>query len=728
VSGWVCLLAELGKKQITARRRARDRVATISINTAGAAVIGLLMLMLAFLIYVSLPLGAEFSIGAPRTLALDDQQHFAVRAEDASLWRLEVPQGSGDVDRASEAREQERPLGIWTHGDLALQLYPHRLEVFELAGMAELERGDAVYQARWQTSLALPGLTTASLGVDGTNSRLLLAYYDEGGDLHALSFARGSPGTTLQRWTLSNPAVKSRSLLLDASLQRVLAVHEDRYLLWQIPEDKKGTNPLVSGGQFAGLGRGEGVHAWGPSRETLLIGRGTRLHRFDALRPGFPRLGPPLNLDEEAQWIASELNRRVTYALAPSGAVSVLVPTTGQLLYQGALLRETQTEGVDGISSTRPTRLTLSGDAHYLYELRRESLTHWPIRSGSPETRWRSLWTPQWYAAYDEASHVWHPDGKAIGVLSKFALSPLLYGTFKAALYGMVLAVPLALGAAIYTGYFLSPRRRDQIKPALELLEAFPTVVLGFIAGLWLAPLMLDYLVLFLVLPILLIGLPLVFAGLHLSLQLLSPRFQRRPPRIWILVFAYLALGVWLAANVNNLESWLFPDTVGNWLWQHFGLRYEQRNALLVGLAMGIAITPSMFSIVEDAIHAVPRNLSDGALALGATRWQSLARVVLPAASPALLAAVLIGFARGLGETMIVLLATGNTPLMQADPFSGLRSLSASIAVELPEAAVGGVHFRLLFAAALLLFVLTFLMNTIAEGFRQRLRYAYATR
>jgi len=143
---------------------------------------------------------------------------------------------------------------------------------------------------------------------------------------------------------------------------------------------------------------------------------------------------------------------------------------------------------------------------------------------------------------------------------------------------------------------------------------------------------------------------------------------------------------------------------------------------------MGLAITPVMFSIIEDAINAVPRSLSDGSLALGATRWQSLARVVLPAASPAILSALLIGFARGLGETMIVLLATGNTPLMASDPFSGLRSLAANIAVELPEADSGGVHFRLLFLGALVLFAMTFLLNTVAELFRQRLRYAYASR
>jgi phosphate transport system permease protein len=313
-------------------------------------------------------------------------------------------------------------------------------------------------------------------------------------------------------------------------------------------------------------------------------------------------------------------------------------------------------------------------------------------------------------------------------VLPKYGLSPLLWGTFKAALYGMVVAVPLALGAAIYTGYFLPPRRRNQVKPAVEMLEAFPTVVLGFIAGLWLAPLLGEYLVFVLLAPVVLILAPLLLAGLHLIAQRLSLRFVRRPPRIALVLLVYLAGLLILASQASAIEALFFDGSLRNWLWRSLGLQYDQRNALLVGFAMGLAITPVMFSIVEDAINAVPRRLSDGSLALGATRWQALWRVVLPAASPALLSALLIGFARGLGETMIVLLATGNAPLMLADPFSGLRSLAANIAVELPEAGAGGVHFRLLFLSAFVLFLLTFFLNTLAEFFRQRLRYAYAGR
>jgi phosphate transport system permease protein len=442
-----------------------------------------------------------------------------------------------------------------------------------------------------------------------------------------------------------------------------------------------------------------------------------QLYRFDVARPDMPRLGAPLKTGMNVLWVGSESSRRVSYLMADNGELLILEPSSGE-----AMVRET----VGQLAG--PGRRGIGIDGAFVYRLTDKELTRVELSNAYPETGWRSLWLPQWFGAYDKPAQYWHPDGAAIGVLSKLSLSPLLYGTFKAALYGMFLAIPLALGAAIYTGYFLPPRVRNRIKPAIEMLEAFPTVVLGFIAGLWLAPLLLDYLLLVVLLPILLLGLPVLLALIHLILQMFSHRFQRRPPRIALISVVYVLAIVVLIMNMQSLEVWLFDGTLRDWLWTEWGIAYEQRNALLVGMAMGVAITPVMFSIVEDSIFAVPRSLSDGSLALGATRWQSLARVVLPAASPAILSALLIGLARGLGETMIVLLASGNTPLMEPGAFSGLRSLSASIVVELPEAGSGSTQFRLLFLAALVLFGLTFVLNTIAEIFRQRLRYAYADR
>ena len=143
-------------------------------------------------------------------------------------------------------------------------------------------------------------------------------------------------------------------------------------------------------------------------------------------------------------------------------------------------------------------------------------------------------------------------------------------------------------------------------------------------------------------------------------------------------------------------------------------------------MGMSFAVIPIIFSISEDAISNVPRNLVSGSLALGANRWETAIRVILPTASPGIFSAIMIGLGRAVGETMIVLMAAGNTPIMDWNPFNGFRTLSANIAVEIPEAPHEGTLYRTLFLAAILLFFMTFVLNTIAEVVRQRLRSRYA--
>jgi phosphate transport system permease protein len=149
---------------------------------------------------------------------------------------------------------------------------------------------------------------------------------------------------------------------------------------------------------------------------------------------------------------------------------------------------------------------------------------------------------------------------------------------------------------------------------------------------------------------------------------------------------------------------------------------YVQRNALVVGFIMGFAIIPIIYTISDDALSAVPESLRAGSLGAGATPWQTAIRIVVPTAMSGLFSAMMIGLGRAVGETMIVLMAAGNTPLMDWNIFNGFRTLSANIAVELPEAVINSTHYRMLFLAALSLFVMTFLVNTVAEVVRIRFR------
>lgn len=349
----------------------------------------------------------------------------------------------------------------------------------------------------------------------------------------------------------------------------------------------------------------------------------------------------------------------------------------------------------------------------------------------------RSLFLPSSYGVLETASYRWQPtlsvnDGLSTNVplsqlLSqpRYSLVPLIWGTLEAALWSLVIAIPLALGAAIHSSLYMSQRLRASLRPTLELMEAMPGVVIGFVAGLVLAPWLDQHLAIGLALALLLpVGL-LAGAGLRACLPAAWRRvLPIRWAALWLVPWVLLLVvaAVWLAPL---LEVWWFNGDLRGWIDTSLGVNLQSRNALIIGLAMGFAVIPGIYALTEDALSGVPRSLVDGAQALGATRWQALCKVVLPAAGPGVVSAVMIGAGRAVGETMIVLMASGNMAIVTANPLDGLRTLAASIAIELPEAAPGGDHFRLLMLAALLLFVFTFLVNTVAEVIRHRLYRRY---
>jgi phosphate transport system permease protein len=349
------------------------------------------------------------------------------------------------------------------------------------------------------------------------------------------------------------------------------------------------------------------------------------------------------------------------------------------------------------------------------------------IDNPHPETSLKSLWGKVWYEGYSEPQYTWQSSSASNEFEPKFSLTPLAFGTLKAAFYAMLLSVPLAVCGAMYTAYFMAPAVRRKIKPVIELMEALPTVILGFFAGLFLAPFMETHLPgVFAVLLII----PLGIVTFAFTWAQLPDRIRDLIPEGWhvvVLVPLVVLLG-WLSFSLSQpMELWFFNGDMRNWLSNDLGIDFDQRNAMVVGFAMGFAVIPTIYSIAEDALFGVPKSLSHGSLALGATPWQTLVRVVLPTASPGIFSAVMIGMGRAVGETMIVLMATGNTPVMNANIFEGMRTLAANIAVEMGESALGSSHYRILFLAALVLFLFTFVVNTLADLVRQRLRNKYST-
>lgn len=256
-------------------------------------------------------------------------------------------------------------------------------------------------------------------------------------------------------------------------------------------------------------------------------------------------------------------------------------------------------------------------------------------------TQFRYLLRPHQWTGYDRPEYIWQP----VGTIHKYNLMPLIVGSLKVTVIGLLFAVPVSLGAAIYVSQLASPRVREWVKPGIELLAGIPSVVMG------------------------------VFA-----LLLLASLLQR--------IFGY-----------------------------QFRL-----NAFVAGIALGLTAVPLIFSIAEDALTSVPRSYTQAALALGASQWQASWQVVLPAALPGVFAAAVLGFGRCIGETMVVLIASGNASTMSWSVFDSTRSLTATIAAEMAEAVSGGHHYRILFLLGTMLFAVTFITNFVGELIIGRLK------
>jgi phosphate transport system permease protein len=427
---------------------------------------------------------------------------------------------------------------------------------------------------------------------------------------------------------------------------------------------------------------------------------------------------------------------------------------------------------------------------------------HWRIRVPHPETTLATIFGRVWYEGYPEPSYTWQSSSGTDLFEPKLSLVPLVFGTLKATFYSLLFAIPIALLAAVYTSEFVNPRVRTALKPTMEMMASLPSVVLGFIAALVLAPIVetriASVLLCFLAIPLALFATAYLWQLLPQSLALRLeglPKLGLMFAAVGAAALAAFALGAgfeallfggdfrqWLTGSAGSGAPLLFllllPLAFGAvsvavargfgaalrdrirglarsraglldgavWLatlagalllaWAAAGLlgglgvdprgglvgTYVQRNTLVVGFAMGFAVIPIIYTIAEDAMSAVPSHLRAASLGCGATPWQTAVNVVIPTAMSGIFAAVMIGMGRAVGETMIVVMAAGNTPILDWNVFNGLRALSANIAVELPEAVKDGTLYRMLFLAALTLFAMTFVVNTLAELVRLRFR------
>lgn len=751
----------MSSEKLAFRRRWRhlsDKTAKVGIAVGGISVIVAILLIFAYLFYEVVPLFAGAKVEPSSSYVLEDSSaslHLAIEEQSEMAMRL----GNDGVARFFDLESGESVASIPISLPDQAQITSFSLDS-EQSGLFALglDTGEAViaryaYDTRFAAldnrRILTPKIeypfgevpytltddkALASIALRTSGENMVLAATAEGGGLSLLKASKqtslfaafdlgGGAEFEIEEKRINGLALGGEQLFIDGDRFWLFVVNDEGLArLLNLRSAFTANNPQFEVRALLTEGRAS------PTDIAFLLGGISLLVADDqgAISQWFlTRRDDTVALEKIRSFEGSESpivsltpeQRRKSFVSVDSqGAVSLFNTTARRQAFSGKLA----SEGVSAIA------ISPRGDA-LLVEAGNGNMALWDVENKHPEVSWSALWSRVWYEGYGEPDFIWQSSAASNEFEPKYSLVPLSFGTLKAAFYAMLLAAPLAICGAIFTGYFMAPMMRRKVKPLIELMEALPTVVLGFLAGLWLAPFVENNL----------LGIFSVLVLLPTSILLMSfvwvqlPNdLRHRIPDGWeagILVPVIVAATVLSFAIATPLEALFFGGDMRFYLTNELGISYDQRNAMVVGFAMGFAVIPTIFSIAEDAIFTVPKHLTYGSLALGATPWQSLYRVVLPTASPGIFSALMIGMGRAVGETMIVLMATGNTPIMDINIFEGMRTLAANIAVEIPESEVDSTHYRILFLAALVLFMFTFMFNTVAEVIRQRLRDKYST-
>jgi phosphate transport system permease protein len=732
-------------------RLIKDSLARYGVVVGGLGVILAIVLIFFYLLYVVYPLFISASteaigqyevpekqLGNTLLLAMEEQNEVAVRLTDSgqavffeaatgkavAIKPVGIPEGAQVTSFA-----QGNPV----RGDIIYGLSDGRAIIVKL-------KYDVTYPN--DVRLITPSLTyplgDAPLVLDDSGAplenvavkvgdNLTTAVVKSAGKIRLISFEKEESlfdeetALTRKEAFLEIPDADISHILIDKEQRNLYLVHNDGNLSFFDIRDKshpvirQHLNVVAAGQKITAItflngdlslliGDSSGLVAqWGLVRDEL---NRTTLQKIRVFKVS----------DTRVLAIKSEQRRKGFMTMDANGNMGIFHSTAERELIKQRIIESSPVAAT--LSPRANAMLVQSGDGR---------LHFWKIDNEHPEVSLKVLWQEVWYESYPKPSYIWQSSSSSNDFEPKYSLTPLVFGTLKAAFYSMLLAAPLALMGAIYTAYFMTPAMRRYVKPSIEMMGALPTVILGFLAGLWLAPMIENHLAgmfsLFMIVPL---AVMLFAYGWHR----MPEQVQHKVPEGWdaALLIPVILLSGWFAFTISvPLEALCFNGSLRDWLKSEWGMSYDQRNSLVVGIAMGFAVIPTIFSIAEDAIFSVPKHLTVGSLALGATPWQTMTKVVLLTASPGIFSAVMIGLGRAVGETMIVLMATGNTPVMDLSIFQGMRTLSANIAVEMPEAEVNSTHYRVLFLAALVLFTFTFVVNTLAEVIRQRLRERYSS-
>ncbi|WP_319380002.1 ABC transporter permease subunit [Thiomicrorhabdus sp.] len=739
-----------GFERRIARRNLKDRLSRFGVTFGGIGVIFSVLLIMFFLVYVVLPLFVPASVHKQGDFAVPGQA-----ADKTLYYGLDEYQSSGvRFTQSGKMIGFDMATGQVAFED-ALPIDAHKITAFSIVNDIRNEiafglddgrvliakYGYKVTYPNDQRTIT-PNITfpygeepmdiaegaIAHLSIRDSESEMKIVYQtNASSELQVKLFSKTesmlSDSITLEEDSSGSigSELKIKWLLLDGSGRNLYAINADGKAAYYNLSDVESpvlqqTVSLMKGAEkpstirfllgdyslLVGTDNGQ-IYQWFPVRNADNVFELTFIRSFDTGKSAI-------------ESIAIEKNRK-GFAVADAAGQFQLFHSTAE--------RHLDTQQVTDKALSMVVLAPRANGA--LVETADGRLVHYEVDNEHPDVSFSSLWGKVWYEGYEEPSFTWQSSSASADFEPKFSLTPLTFGTIKAALYSMLFAVPIAILAAIYTAFFMDKQTRQWVKPSVELIEALPTVILGFLAGLWLAPYMEAHLpgffAIFVVVPL---GIILFGYGWTKMPKIIRQKVSvGRRAVLMIPVVTFLG---WLALQLSTpLENAFFEGDMRHWLTYSAGIDFDQRNAMVIGFAMGFALIPTIFSVAEDAIYNVPSYLVNGSLALGASGWQTLVGVVLPTASPGIFSAIMLGFGRGVGETMIVLMASGNTPLMSANLFEGMRTLSANLAVEMAEAEVASSHYRVLFLAGLVLFIFTFVFNTLAEIVRQRMRRKYGS-
>ncbi len=693
-------------------RRVIDRITRYIVMACGLAILLVMLLLFVWLVWVVVPLFSSPTITSNNEIALGQSTPvIAMGTDSGQTWGWRINE-RGQADFISLASQRVVTSLTLAQGTVMAAASADNGSVLlkSAAGLLIVEPDFSALRVDKEPGWTFP-LGDRPLSVsDPLAKHIALAHPDEQHWLIAqasterVTLSRLQPARSPVNYSVAVPNI--RQLLLAPDGQLLYGLSDNILRIWRVTPD--------------GLAlRDTQIFALRPVRIALLSGGSTLLvadaqgiaQWFDIASETGPHLRfiHAFSGATAEALLLTEAHRRVFATLTPSGALTLFSSKRNGVFFS----RQLNPGITNAVFSPRGDGLLIEREGRW---------QHVQIDDPWPDISWRSLWQKVWYEHYPAPDYVWQSTSANDDYQGKFSLVPMVVGTLKAAGLAMLFATPLALAAAMYTAWFMAPGMRRWVKPAIEMMGALPSVVIGLIAGLWLAPVLAERLLGLLLLPLVLAATLLLCGWVSQRLPLKwRQRLSAEGREIGILLPLLLLTSLLCMWGIPLLEQSL----TGQSLADRLSGGYQQRNLLIAGVGMGFALVPLIFTLAEDAIFSVPPSLGQGSLALGATPWQTLTRVVLPGASAGIFAALMIGFGRAIGETMIVLMATGNTPVTEGGLLHGVRSLAANVAIEMPEAAAGSGHYRVLFLSALLLLVFTLVINTVAELVRQRLRQRF---